>query len=381
VVVELLKASVQSVDQTQKASEITYSSGMHPGTEECAGNAAGLICIMLIQMGDFATAELVDNVISVMLDSMMRSESQFLRYSLIVSLVHLFARNAERVAPIIAKAPVPEGQSAGSALLFLMQEWQTIHRTLNSKYHMKISAVGLTRLVQLFSAHECNHYFASQALTCLLDSLPELLSKGGETWEGDGEDMDDDHSGSGGADGGYDDYDFEDEDDDFAYEGSLEAGGSWDGDNDGGDDDGDDCMGGLSETTGSQPNFRMNSTSATIHSDQNSPFAPAEMYLLDAFGSVGGAVVNGIAKKFLEENLDGDGEPLYVNVSDDLVFSPHKRDPLGRVDVESAVSQCLHSICTQNSGRLPNWMGNLSGDQVRLVNALVALEKPVEYGV
>lgn len=98
-----------------------------------------------------------------------------------------------------------------------------------------------------------------------------------------------------------------------------------DGQNDGQDDDFDTMMN--------------DSNMATKGSDK-SPFAPAEMYLSDMIGLNKNPHTHG--------DDENEGDFLLVNVSDNLVFSPIKLDPLWGKDLQGSIIELLLSLKSGN---------------------------------
>ena len=70
--------------------------------------------------------------------------------------------------------------------------------------------------------------------------------------------------------------------------------------------------------------------------NDGSPFAPADMYLSDMIGSNKNLNTHG-------DDLNED-DFLLVNVSDSLVFSPPKLDPLWGSDLQGSIIDLLLSL-------------------------------------
>lgn len=81
------------------------------------------------------------------------------------------------------------------------------------------------------------------------------------------------------------------------------------------------------------------------NNNQNNPFAPAEMYLSDMIGSN----INPNANKHGHGDDENEEDFLLVNVSDSLVFSPPKLDPLWGTDLQGSIIELLQSLKQNNN--------------------------------
>ena len=84
----------------------------------------------------------------------------------------------------------------------------------------------------------------------------------------------------------------------------------------------------------------MNDSNMASKGSDKSPFAPAEMYLSDMIGSNKTPHTHG--------DDENEGDFLLVNVSDNLVFSPMKLDPLWGKDLQGSIIELLLSLKSGN---------------------------------
>lgn len=276
------------------------------GAQELTGSAVGLICHVVLNFGRVLHPEAVLGVVTMLVALLRTSDSDYVRYSVTMGFIHLFARDAQYTAQLLMQVPSPPEE--GSTLRLMLERWGHLHRIMDSRYCRGISTIGLTKLVSLLSQHESNHSFAQHVLELMLQSLPSVVGVKEHWWvEEDNSYGDEDE---GGEDGEVSDEDEDDEDEgvDFADEDYLD-GEEWEQDDEG-EDEGE-VAGEAAQRKG------------------KSPFAPAEMYYL--------------SDMVAPSDSRGD-EPLFVNVTPHLVFSPPSRDPLVATDIEGAVIDLLTSL-------------------------------------
>jgi hypothetical protein len=318
---------------------------------ECSGAAVGLMCHLLITFGSVVSADATTAMLSTSVNCLRTTNNHYVKYSIVMGLVHLFARNAQFLvgpsSPLLA--PPPEGSTV-STLAFVLEQWCTVHKKLTSKYCSTISTIGLIELVKLLSLSAANHGIALRVMQLILQGLPTLLLPR----EGDDEDA------AAAAAAGQDDEKGSD-DDDEEWDSAEE---DYENDDQEGLDDDDE--GGF---------------------DNDDPFAPAEMYLSDMVGG---------SKGKSGGDDDGSGAEVYINISDNLVYSPPHRDPLGRADVQGVVIAMLNGLKIEGKGKkdlchsnvysssinnrslsilsilgFPSWMGALSAEDQHLIEALL----------
>lgn len=306
-------AAFPSVLLSGAVSAIT-SSLSDSSTADCTGAAVGTFCHVVLNFSaGFSEAD-VAGAFAALVTTLAETQSQYVRYSITMGLVHLFARNAEFTARMISLVQMAPREGAPGALGLTLNMWRGLHVSVGSLYCQLVSSFGLLRLTELLSKHEANHAFAKQVLELLLSGLPEVLAEREDGWL-DGSD--------GGASEGdpanaCDDDNSEDEDE-------------WEeGDDEGGED------GGWEQAGGGAAVF------AAAGGKGEGPFAPAEMYLSDAIPSLSS-----------EHSLGGGdslGDPLFVKVSDHLVFSPPACDPLAHTDLEAQVVAVLQGMQDRTTG-------------------------------
>ena len=154
-----------------------------PGSfSECSGPCAGLLCHLLVNFSGDLSLPVVNGILGATLHSLRCTTSTYVKYSLLMGLIHLFARNA----PLLANAsspllgmPTPLGTGAGAkatgALGYVLDEWCLLHPHLTSKYRASVSVLGFIELIKMFNLSASNHGFALKILQLTLETLPRIL--------------------------------------------------------------------------------------------------------------------------------------------------------------------------------------------------------------
>ena len=152
---------------------------------ECAGPIAGLLCHLLINFNDVLDISVINSLLGVTLLSIKNTSSTYVRYSLLMGLIHLFARNASLVAnpssPLLGYLPssnsilTSSDEGKVSALGFIIDEWCSLHIHLTTRYSGTVSSLGLLELIKIFSKHSTNYGYALKVLRLTLSTLPRIL--------------------------------------------------------------------------------------------------------------------------------------------------------------------------------------------------------------
>ena len=154
-----------------------------PGSfSECSGPSAGLLCHLLINFSRDLSLPVVNALLDMTLHCLRCTTSSYVKYSLLMGLIHLFARDASLVAntssPLLGILP-PLGTGADekgtSALGFVLDEWCMLHPHLTSKYSGSISILGFIELIKMFNLSASNHSYALKILQLALVTLPRIL--------------------------------------------------------------------------------------------------------------------------------------------------------------------------------------------------------------
>ena len=163
-----------------------------PGSmSECAGPIAGLLCHLIINFKDILDIFIINSLLSTTLLCLKNTTSTYVRYSLLMGLIHLFARNATLLAnpssPLLGFLPSNNTESSSSysnsngnegrvnALTYVLEEWCSLHVHLTTRYTGTISTLGLIELIKIFNQHTSNHTYALKVLRLALSTLPRIL--------------------------------------------------------------------------------------------------------------------------------------------------------------------------------------------------------------
>lgn len=151
---------------------------------ECAGPLAGLLCHLLTNFKDVLDISVTNSLLSATLQCLKNTPSTYVKNSLLMGLIHLFARNAPLMAnpssPLLGFLP---SKSSGSliedgnisALAYIIDEWCSLHVHLTTRYSGTVSTLGLLELIKIFSKHSSNHGYALKVLSLALSTLPRIL--------------------------------------------------------------------------------------------------------------------------------------------------------------------------------------------------------------
>ena len=151
---------------------------------ECAGPVAGLLCHLLVIFNDVLDISVINSLLSVTLLSLKNTSSTYVKYSLLMGLIHLFARNASLMAnpssPLLGFLPSNSSLTSSdegkvSALGYIIDEWCALHVHLTTRYSGTISSLGLLELIKIFSKHSSNYGYALKVLRLTLSTLPRIL--------------------------------------------------------------------------------------------------------------------------------------------------------------------------------------------------------------
>lgn len=178
-----------------------------------AGAIVGLLCHFLLSFSSVTELYKINLMLHHVLLCLNNSGSSYVRYSMIMGLVHMFARNASLLAnpsspllgvmPVMPSPPTPPTSSSlsssfssslsllpippsqptqpstqptqVSALKFILDLWCTLHVHLTARYSSAISTLGLIELIKIFSRHSVNYSYALQVLQLSLSTLPRIL--------------------------------------------------------------------------------------------------------------------------------------------------------------------------------------------------------------
>ena len=370
-----------------------------PTHGECSGPAAGLLGHLLLHFHAVLGPDVVNALVAAALTCLRHAQAPYVRYSLLMGLVHLFARNAAVLAhptsPLLGTIPAvaaSHGRGHGGpgraaqgkkgdvqAMSYVLDQWCSLHGHLNSRYCGVISSLGFLELIKIFNQHAVNHAFALRVLRLALSTLPRLLDPSAaepddeDGWGG---------RGLGGDDG--DELEFSDGDDEYDSDYDDE----WEDDDGGADGEDADGMGMDEEGDLDDDAAWLSERKKKGRGKGDNVFAPAEMYLSDVLDrnldqqqthTSGGKRLSAVLRAggagggdYCDED-DGytaDQEnTLMVNVSSSLMFSPPSRDPLAATDLEGRVVDLLVGL-RGSDGLFPAWMGALTPQEQHLVQLL-----------
>ena len=147
---------------------------------DCSGAVAGLFCHLLSNFKNSLDVFIVNSLLSATLQCLRSATSCYVRSSLLMGLIHLFARDtallANSTSPLLGSLPPREpGGKTESALGYVLEEWCSLHVHLESKYSGTISTLGFLELIKMFNMHASNHGFALKVLQLTLKTLPRIL--------------------------------------------------------------------------------------------------------------------------------------------------------------------------------------------------------------
>jgi hypothetical protein len=147
---------------------------------DCSGAVAGLLCHLLNNFKNSLDIFIVNSLLSATLQCLRSTSSCYVKSSLLMGLIHLFARDtalmANSTSPLLGTLPSRDpGGKAESALGYVLEEWCSLHVHLESKYSGTISTLGFLELIKMFNMHASNHGFALKVLQLTLKTLPRIL--------------------------------------------------------------------------------------------------------------------------------------------------------------------------------------------------------------
>ena len=121
----------------------------------------------------------MNSLLSTVLHCLGETTSTYVKYSLLMGLIHLFARDAMILAipssPFLGTIKPANSPTTIKALAYVLDEWCTLHHHLTSKYSGTISSLGFIELIKIFNMHKDNHEFALKILQLTLSTLPRIL--------------------------------------------------------------------------------------------------------------------------------------------------------------------------------------------------------------
>ena len=145
----------------------------------CAGSCAGLLCHLLIHFKNVMNFSTINTLLGTVLQCLSTTTSTYVKYSLLMGLIHLFARDAMILAipssPFLGTIKPLDSPTTIKALAYVLDEWCTLHHHLTSKYSGTISSLGFFELIKIFNMHKENHEFALKILRLTLSTLPRIL--------------------------------------------------------------------------------------------------------------------------------------------------------------------------------------------------------------
>jgi len=270
--------------------------------------AMGTMCQIATRLKDFTSEETLHKLLQCALDIVLNTgRGNNHRNIVIMGLVHIFCRNPVLVGRALNSVRVSPQQTA---LQYFFEAWYCLHPKLESPYSLAVSTAGLVEATRLYSQQGSSSGFLIRTLKVLLSTLQTLLLNDPSA---SAQLCDDDSA------------------EDFSCEGSDYDSGCSDDDLDG-DYDPFDISG----------------------CDENSPFAPAEMYLSD----------------IMDSNLGAKGSHVYI--PNDMVFFPWKRDPVCGVSVKTRIGLIVSLAEQQPKGMLMECLNSLDVAEQQLLNQLVS---------
>ena len=145
----------------------------------CAGSCAGLLCHLFIHFKNVMNFTTINSLLGMVLHCLSITTSTYVKYSLLMGLIHLFARDAMILAipssPFLGTIKPLDSPTTIKALAYVLDEWCTLHHHLTSKYSGTISSLGFIELIKIFNTHKENHEFALKILRLTLSTLPRIL--------------------------------------------------------------------------------------------------------------------------------------------------------------------------------------------------------------
>ena len=145
----------------------------------CAGPCSGLLCHLLIHFKSVMNPSVINTLLGTVLHCLGETTSTYVKYSLLMGLIHLFARDAMILAipssPFLGSIKPVESPITIKALVYVLDEWCKLHHHLTSKYSGTISSLGFIELIKIFNMHKENHVFALKILQLALGTLPRIL--------------------------------------------------------------------------------------------------------------------------------------------------------------------------------------------------------------
>jgi hypothetical protein len=328
---------------------------------------------LFYQLHEFISEDVRREFVMECLQLITTSDSSYLKYTITMMFIHLFARQSLSIITLLVSLPITT--DGLSPLKLLLDNWLSLHSKLSSRYNSHISTLALSTLIRHFSTAQSqtqpdnnpNHFLAGKVLHTMLANLPAVLANRDAI---DSKlEYEDDFDGVGEGDGEELEEDYEDSDSEEIWDEDIN-----------GDDDMED------------------------EDDGEDPFADADILLSDMISKK----TTGTRTRNTDVDLDGEEEEgeeeagnwlssrkheLMVLVSDHLVFSPPSRDPMVLIDIEGFIiavlkeqlsftgtvvqqivapwRSCLSDILLFILGSYPGWMNCLSVEDQRLIEALV----------
>jgi len=323
-------------------------------SEDCAGPAVGLFCHVMLKAHSLLPRETCLDMVTKANRCLQVHKSNYVRSAIGMGFIHMFAREVPSFAALLRESQSDISPQTGvvqreslTGMPFL-DLWYALHGNLSSRYNGVVSTVGMLQLIFMLSSSENTQQLAVLFLELLLVHLPKVLLCNDESNDGNDFEMNLHPSASADSDEVYTSDGDEWEEDDLSGD---DAG---DDDGDGEEWEDDDSFGGVRAGSGS------------------SPFAPAELYLSD----------------ILDHKSKAKNDDVYVDVSDNLVFSPAvwtdpiiaaARDESRRVDytkiahgLQLKIVALLIQLQSRSAeGRFPKWMHALSQKSMHLAHALL----------
>jgi hypothetical protein len=95
-------------------------------SSDCCGPIAGLFNHLLLTLGSVISETNVVQIVTKVLECMRNTQRTYVKYSLAMGLIHLFARNSSvmvRIFDIIGDG----------SILFMLDTWSTLHEAVDSR--------------------------------------------------------------------------------------------------------------------------------------------------------------------------------------------------------------------------------------------------------
>lgn len=146
---------------------------------ERIGPAIGLMFHSILNCSKYADDRDHIKIIGNALHLILTTNSKYVKYSLVMGFVQLFAHNAEIIMHLLNLVPPANGYNDNIELILGL--WFKLHPKLFSRYNGTISTIGLLSILQFSTMDKVNHEFARKVLHVILERLPYILTKGSDS--------------------------------------------------------------------------------------------------------------------------------------------------------------------------------------------------------